>query len=286
MRIITAVSIASGAFITMAVAAHAQFSGQIPGVEHAQAQVLHAPLESNLAPLAADWRNPDQSNIQGNTTDSRYVTDPAEIKAIVEGVRKQSGSTTSVKAPTMSAETVLGQPQQSIPQIANSDCNIAIANAERKYGIPPHMLHAIAITESGRKGKPYPWAMNIQGRAHYAETPSEIVSIVGRYGSRSSIDIGCAQVNLKWHGHRFADWKSLIDPQTNADYAAYHLLELKREFGTWSKAVSAYHSRTSWRGANYACAVSRNYGKIFGDNRSGCGPDIELLAAHLVRSST
>lgn len=167
------------------------------------------------------------------------------------------------------------------PQISNDDCSSAIANAEKKYSIPPHMLQAIAITESGRGGKPDPWAMNIKGRAYYASGPQEVVNIVASHGSSSSIDIGCTQINLRWHGHRFSDWRQLLDPVTNAEYAAYHLTELKREFGGWSKAVSAYHSRTSWRGAQYACKVSSNYGKLFGDNRSGCGPDIDILASYL-----
>jgi len=276
----TAISIGIGAFVTMGVAAHAQFSSGIPGIEDAQAQVLHLPPEENFRPLASDWRQPDETSVAVSTSEA-YVTDPAEVRSIVESIGKSS------EQPSVSVQQEIASVvDMSVPQIADSDCNTAIGNAEVKYGIPTHMLRAIAITESGRNGQPYPWAMNIQGRAHYAQNPAEIVSIVNRHGSRSSIDIGCTQVNLKWHGHRFADWKSLIDPQTNADYAAYHLLELRREFGNWSRAVSAYHSRTGWRGANYACAVSRNYGRIFGDRRSGCGPDIEMLAAHLVRNST
>ena len=277
----TAVSIAAGAFVTMAVAAHAQFSGGVPGVEQAQAQVLHVPAESNFQPLDSDWRKPETQEVTMYGATEQYITDEADVRSIVEGIARSDEQPATSMQREISAAV-----DTTVPQISNSDCNAAIANAETKYGIPPYMLRAIAITESGREGQPYPWAMNIQGKAHYASSPSEIVSIVNRYGSRASIDIGCAQINLKWHGHRFADWKNLIDPQTNADYAAYHLLELRREFGTWSKAVSAYHSRTGWRGANYACAVSRNYGRIFGDRRSGCGPDIELLAAHLVRNST
>ena len=264
----------------MAMAAHAQFSGGTPGIEQAQAQVLRVPLEENFKPLENDWRKTDTAAVETLSSEN-YVTDVAEVRSIVEGIARSSDQPDQAVQQEIAAAV-----DTSAPQISNSDCNTAISNAEHKYGIPPYMLRAIAITESGREGQPYPWAMNIQGRAHYAKDPQEIVSIVSRYGSRSSIDIGCTQVNLKWHGHRFADWKSLIDPQTNADYAAYHLLELRREFGSWSKAVSAYHSRTGWRGANYACAVSRNYGRILGDRRSGCGPDIELLAAHLVRNMT
>lgn len=168
--------------------------------------------------------------------------------------------------------------------VAPGGCEQAIARAERKYNLPPYLLLAIAITESGRNNRPNPLAMNIMGRSHYARSPQEVVSIVQRYGSRSSIDIGCAQINLKYHGARFPDWTSLIQPEANAEYAAYHLTELRREMGSWSRAVSAYHSRTPWRGMNYACLVSRRYGQIFGDNRRGCGPNIEMLTAYLYRT--
>lgn len=160
-------------------------------------------------------------------------------------------------------------------------CEIAITNAERQYNLPPYILHAIAVTESGRNGRPYPFAMNIQGRSHYANNANEMVDIINGYGPRPSIDVGCVQVNLKYHGHRLGDWRRLIDPATNAQYAAFHLVELFREFGSWSAAVAAYHSRTQWRGVNYACLVSRNYGQILGDYRQGCGPSIEHLAAYL-----
>lgn len=160
-------------------------------------------------------------------------------------------------------------------------CEAAIMHAEDRYSLPPFILQAIAITESGQGGKPSPWAMNIKGRSHYAGGRSEVEAIVARHGSRASIDIGCTQVNLRWHGDQFADWRQLLDPEFNADYAARYLRELRRETGSWGMAVAAYHSRTNWRGADYACKVSRNYGRLLGDRRKGCGPNIDQLTAYL-----
>lgn len=154
-------------------------------------------------------------------------------------------------------------------------------NAEARYGLPPFILQAIAITESGQGGKPSPWAMNIKGRSHYAQGRAEVEAIVTRLGARASIDIGCNQVNLRWHGSKFADWRQLLDPETNADYAARYLRDLRQETGSWGRAVAAYHSRTNWRGADYACKVSRNYGRLLGDKRKGCGPNIDQLTAYL-----
>lgn len=167
------------------------------------------------------------------------------------------------------------------PASVSDLCDKAISRAEKKYGLPPRILQAISITESGQGNRPSPWAMNIMGQPHYAQSPREVEAIVARYGSSASIDIGCAQVNLRWHGARFDDWRSLINPDINADYAAFHLVELKKEMGSWGRAVAAYHSRTNWRGANYACTVSRNYGRLLGDERKGCGPNIDALTAYL-----
>ena len=173
---------------------------------------------------------------------------------------------------------------QSSTPVDENRCETAIEKAEQKYHLPRHILLAIAITESGRESKPRPWAMNIQGTPHIAKGPAEMKAIVERYGSDASIDVGCAQVNLRWHGGRFESWESLLDPDINVDYAAFHLVELKKELGTWGRAVSAYHSRTNWRGANYACTVSRNYGQLLGDMRKGCGPNIDALTAYLTKS--
>jgi hypothetical protein len=159
------------------------------------------------------------------------------------------------------------------------DCERSIKAAERKYDIPPYLLAAIALTESGRQGKPSPVAMNIAGRSYYASDTAEMQAVVARNGGEtSSIDVGCLQVNLRWHAPRFRNWRSLLVPSYNAEYAALYLKELYRATGSWNGAVGAYHSRTPWRSANYACLVSRRWSQIFGSTRSGCGADIEAMA--------
>lgn len=278
MRPLTAIAIATGTFTAMAAAAYAQFSPVSAGVEMARAQAMPDP-QSNFR-VEAEMRNyPQPATTVAASQDGAIVTTPEQVREIIGSMQQNQAAPAPQVQQQIAAAVDAGA-----ATIDNGDCRAAIATAEKKYGVPPYMLQAIALTESGREGSPYPWAMNIQGRAYYASGPQEIQTIVDRYGSNASIDIGCAQVNLKFHGFRFADWRSLIDPQTNADYAAYHLMELRREMGSWNRAVSAYHSRTPWRGANYACAVSRNYGRILGDLRPGCGPDIEILANYLLRS--
>lgn len=167
------------------------------------------------------------------------------------------------------------------------DCEVAIRSAERQYHIPPYLLSAIALAESGRNGRPSPVAMNIAGRAYFASGTDDMERVVYNNGGQgASIDVGCMQVNLRFHAGRFRDWRSLLVPRYNADYAALYLTELYRQYGSWSAAVGAYHSRTPWRSADYACLISRKWGQIFGSNRDGCGPAIEPMAQLMYRTYT
>lgn len=162
------------------------------------------------------------------------------------------------------------------------DCERSIRSAERKYGLPPYLLAAIALTESGRDGKPSPVAMNIGGRPYFARSTQDMQDTVFRNGGEgASIDVGCMQINLRWHASRFKDWRSLLVPSYNAEYGALYLTELYRKTGSWNAAVGAYHSRTPWKSANYACLVSRRWSQIFGSVRPGCGADIEAMARYM-----
>lgn len=159
------------------------------------------------------------------------------------------------------------------------DCEASIRGAETKYGLPPYLLAAIAVTESGYRNRPHPFAMNISGRQYFATGTDEMDRIVAESGgAQASVDVGCLQINLRWHAARFRDWHSLLVPRYNAEYAALYLTELKRSLGTWNAAVGAYHSRTPWKSTSYACLVSRRWSQIFGSVREGCGADIEAMS--------
>lgn len=168
------------------------------------------------------------------------------------------------------------------------ECEHWLASAERRYGIPPYLLHAIAVTESGRRNRPNPYAMNIGGRSYFANSTADMERVVILNGTKSNIDLGCMQVSLKHHGKKFTDWRSLLNPRTNVEYGAWFLRSLAKELGSWEAAVGAYHSRTSWRSANYRCLVSIRYGRFFGIQtpKGKCGPALSpmiTLAARYYR---
>ncbi|WP_242494336.1 transglycosylase SLT domain-containing protein [Loktanella sp. IMCC34160] len=68
---------------------------------------------------------------------------------------------------------------------------------------------------------------------------------------RTSFDVGCFQINYRWHGMHFASLEDMFDPDLNALYAARFLNRLQSEGRSWSEAAGAYHSRTPEYAARY-----------------------------------
>jgi len=142
-------------------------------------------------------------------------------------------------------------------------CRDQAGIAEPAAGIPDGLLLAIGRRESGRFDAqtgailPWPWAVNREGESHIFESRNEAVAYVAaaqREGSRS-IDVGCFQINLKYHPTAFASLDDAFDPAANAAYAARFLRELFDREGSWETAVAAYHSATPLLGVPYREAV-------------------------------
>ncbi len=137
-------------------------------------------------------------------------------------------------------------------------CRMAVATAGRQYGIPDHVMAAIAQVESGRRMPdgavvPWPWSINVAGTDHVFETREAAVASVRQFqatGSKS-IDIGCMQVNLLHHPNAFASLEQGFDPASNAAYAARFLHDLFNQTGSWGRAIANYHSATPELGEAY-----------------------------------
>lgn len=138
-------------------------------------------------------------------------------------------------------------------------CRDAVAAAENLTGIPQHLMRAISLVESGifrpeAGGRiAWPWTVMAQGRGRYFRTREEAINAVRgllRAGV-SNIDVGCMQVNLRYHGLAFSSLEEAFDPVTNVAYAASFLLDLKSRHGNWDKAVRHYHSATPARNKPY-----------------------------------
>lgn len=146
-----------------------------------------------------------------------------------------------------------------------AECASLIAQVEAKRNIPRGLLMAIAITESGINGLPNPYAMNIAGRSYHARSIQDMVGTIQSNWSRGvqSIDVGCMQINLKYHGQKFPRLTDLLDSTTNVEYGASFLISLATETGSWRDAVMSYHNRKNpARRAWYGCKVWNNYLRV------------------------
>lgn len=146
-------------------------------------------------------------------------------------------------------------------------CADAAASEERRLGIPRHLLHAIALAESGRwianrkATVAWPWTVTSGDQSWYFNTADAAVSHVRalkKQGVRN-IDVGCVQINLYHHPDAFPSLEQAFDPATNIRYGAEFLADLKRETRSWTKAAGFYHSRTPGREAAYRAKVVRHW---------------------------
>jgi Transglycosylase SLT domain len=159
----------------------------------------------------------------------------------------------------------------SLPALANPAappsphvlCESAVTSASFAGRLPPRMLEAIAITESGRldpvagRARAWPWTINAEGEGRWFETKAEAVRAVQALQARGvrSIDVGCLQVNLMFHPAAFLSLEEAFDPRANARYAAKFLNELYAASHDWSRAIASYHSETPALGEAYRLAV-------------------------------
>jgi|GEM_PF-3014557 len=150
-------------------------------------------------------------------------------------------------------------------------CLDAAARAEATHKIPRKLLQAITLVETGRTSDEqfvaWPWTTNVNAQGSYFETKKDALNFVKSQmdAGETSIDIGCFQINTKWHGDAFDSIADMADPDKAADYAAKFLVTLKDEFGDWNTAASRYHSRTPAYAQRYAQKLSSVRKSLDGD---------------------
>ena len=129
-------------------------------------------------------------------------------------------------------------------------CEREAIRRELADGLPRAIVAAVAMAESGRYNRSartrraWPWTINAQGRSYYFDSKAEAVRFTRHLLSSGirSIDVGCMQVNLRYHPNAFENLQAAFDPATNVAYAAEFLLRLHHRLGSWPDAVSHYHS--------------------------------------------
>jgi soluble lytic murein transglycosylase-like protein len=144
-------------------------------------------------------------------------------------------------------------------------CARRTAQAERAHGLPNHLLNAISKVESGRWHAPsgailaWPWTVTAGGKGRFLPSKKAAIAEVERLRARGvrNIDVGCMQVNLRYHPEAFANLEEAFDPRRNVAYATRFLVELRAQWGSWTRAVGNYHSNTPTLSGRYRLKVFR-----------------------------
>ena len=140
------------------------------------------------------------------------------------------------------------------PSLADTDpwrlCADQAAEVQGDRDLPPFLLHAIARVESGRwNGRQgavsaWPWTVMAEGKGLFLPSKAAAIAQVRSLQARGlrNIDVGCMQINLRYHPDAFAGLEEAFEPASNIAYAADLLRRLRKKGGSWTKAVALYHS--------------------------------------------
>ncbi len=135
------------------------------------------------------------------------------------------------------------------------------AEVEARAGIPDKVLYSIALTESKRNGKPWPWTINYAGRSFYfqdRESLHDAMKLLLANG-KQNFDVGPMQIHWRYHSHLFQSTWDATDPFLNMVAGARILVDRFNQYGNWLKAIATYHSKTEHLGRIYLANFARNY---------------------------
>ena len=142
--------------------------------------------------------------------------------------------------------------------------------AAQQAGVPSPVLYAVALQESGARLRgrliPWPWTLNVAGRAERYATRAEACAGIRRALARTPvnrIDAGLGQVNLGYHAHRYAHPCELLDPYRNLAIAAEILQEQHTPGEDWLLAIGRYHRPAGGApAARYRRSVHRHLTRV------------------------
>ena len=158
----------------------------------------------------------------------------------------------------------------SFAKTVNSNvCEHNILDIEQQIDIPRGLLKAIGLTESGRyinksKFVIWPWTINTNKKSLFFDTKKQMLKFLMHETKNGNfnLDVGCMQINLKWHGKYFKKISDSVDPKINISYATSFLYKLKSDFKTWNEAIKRYHSSKPSKNIRYHKKVLANWSLV------------------------
>ncbi len=167
-----------------------------------------------------------------------------------------------------SATTVLGVVDREINE--SDKCARLFSHFEKKYKLPKDILHSISLQESQKAHSKYklgivwPWTINVEGKGYYFKSKYDAINFTKKQIELgiNSIDVGCMQINLKYHPNAFESLHQAFSPIKNIEYAAQLLRNHYENHGNWHVAVGYYHSATADKASNYRNHVKKINNKM------------------------
>ena len=149
-----------------------------------------------------------------------------------------------------------------------NSCEKTIESIELQTDIPKGLLLGIGKAEAIRKIKNkyiiWPWTINHAGKSMFFDTKKQMTNYVFKNLKKNdfNIDVGCMQINIKWHKNNFKKIADMFEVSPNISYAASFLLQLKNKHGLWDKAIKHYHSSDPKKNIPYLIKVKSFWKKL------------------------
>ncbi|MBO4644154.1 MAG: transglycosylase SLT domain-containing protein [Alphaproteobacteria bacterium] len=141
---------------------------------------------------------------------------------------------------------------------------------EKRERIQKNLLSAIALVESGRYSKQYPtgvswpWTVTAEGKGQFYPSKEEALAAVRDLQSNGieNIDVGCMQINLKYHPNAFDSLEDAFNPAKNVAYAADFLKKNYQETKSWGEAATRYHSKNVRKAFKYEDKLLETWNRL------------------------
>jgi len=152
----------------------------------------------------------------------------------------------------------------------SNSCEKIIKSIELQTDLPKGLLLGIGKAEAIRKINNkyiiWPWTVNHAGKSMFFDTKKQMRNYVFKNLKRNdfNIDVGCMQINIKWHKNNFKKIVDMFEVSPNISYAASFLIQLKNKHGSWDKAIKHYHSSDPKKNIPYLIKVKSFWKKLEG----------------------
>ncbi|MCG7601774.1 transglycosylase SLT domain-containing protein [Halomonas sp. McH1-25] len=154
------------------------------------------------------------------------------------------------------------------------DIPTAYVVAAEDNGVPPEVLYAVASAESkvslNAGIRPWPWTLNIAGESmRFGDRNSACEALLDALEQTRIVDVGIAQLNVRWQpqlfgpGKRFSDPCAGLNPYANLDEAAALIRGHYEDTGDWLIAAGRYHRPAGGKPAeHYRAAVREELARL------------------------